>query len=50
MAAASKHAIFDRAADEGAWVVGQHCPPFPSLGHVVKRGAGWGWQPIDTAC
>jgi glyoxylase-like metal-dependent hydrolase (beta-lactamase superfamily II) len=50
LAAASKHAIFDRAADEGAWVVGQHFPPFPSLGHVVKRGQGWQWQPIDTAC
>jgi len=47
LAAASKHAIFDRAAQERAWVVGQHFPPFPSLGHVVKKGKGWQWQPIE---
>jgi glyoxylase-like metal-dependent hydrolase (beta-lactamase superfamily II) len=49
LAAASKRAIFDRAAEEHALVLGQHFPPFPSLGHVVKRGAGWQWQPIDTS-
>jgi glyoxylase-like metal-dependent hydrolase (beta-lactamase superfamily II) len=48
LAATSKRAIFERVADEGAWVVGQHFPPFPSLGHVVKHGAGWRWQPIET--
>ena len=48
LAIASKHAIFDRAAEEGAWVVGQHFPPFPSLGHVVKKGKGWQWQPIKV--
>jgi glyoxylase-like metal-dependent hydrolase (beta-lactamase superfamily II) len=50
LAAASKQAIFDRAAEEGALVVGQHFPPFPSLGHVVKRAEGWHWQPLETAC
>lgn len=44
---ASKHAIFDRVAEEQALVIGQHFPPFPSLGHVVKHREGWGWQPID---
>ena len=44
----SKHDIFNRAADEKAWVVGQHFPPFPSLGHVSKKGSGWEWQPIET--
>jgi glyoxylase-like metal-dependent hydrolase (beta-lactamase superfamily II) len=44
-AAASKRAIFDRVAAERAWVVGQHFPPFPSLGHVLKQGQGWLWQP-----
>jgi glyoxylase-like metal-dependent hydrolase (beta-lactamase superfamily II) len=39
-AAPSKRAIFDRAAEEKAWVIGQHFPPFPSLGHVVKEGEG----------
>jgi glyoxylase-like metal-dependent hydrolase (beta-lactamase superfamily II) len=43
----SKHRIFDMAAQEKAWVIGQHFPPFPSLGHVVKKGAGWEWQPIE---
>lgn len=46
-AAASKRAIFDRAAEEGALVIGQHFPPFPSLGRVVKKEAGWEWQPIE---
>jgi glyoxylase-like metal-dependent hydrolase (beta-lactamase superfamily II) len=44
----SKWAIFDLAAQEGVWVIGQHFPPFPSLGHVVKRGTGWAWQPVST--
>ena len=41
--------IFDMVADEQAWVMGQHFPPFPSLGHVVKKGTGWQWQPIEAA-
>jgi glyoxylase-like metal-dependent hydrolase (beta-lactamase superfamily II) len=45
---ASKHAIFDRVAEEKAWVVGQHFPPFPSLGHVEKKDDGWEWRPIDV--
>ena len=47
-AAASKRRIFDLAAEEGVWVIGQHFPPFPSLGHVVRKGEGWEWQPIET--
>jgi glyoxylase-like metal-dependent hydrolase (beta-lactamase superfamily II) len=43
----SKQRIFDLAAKEGCWVIGQHFPPFPSLGHVVKKGEGWLWQPIE---
>jgi glyoxylase-like metal-dependent hydrolase (beta-lactamase superfamily II) len=42
----SKRAIFDLAAEKGTWVIGQHFPPFPSLGHVVKQGEGWEWQPL----
>ena len=45
-AAVSKHAIFGRVAEQQALVVGQHFPPFPSLGFVVKSGKGWQWQPI----
>lgn len=47
-AAASKRAIFDRIAAERALVVGQHFPPFPSLGYVVKEGQRWRWQPLET--
>jgi glyoxylase-like metal-dependent hydrolase (beta-lactamase superfamily II) len=46
-AATSKRLIFDMAAEEGVWVIGQHFPPFPSLGHVVKKVEGWEWQPIE---
>lgn len=47
-AAASKHRIFDLAASTGCWVLGQHFPPFPNLGHVVKKEIGWEWQPIKN--
>ena len=47
-AAASKRRIFDLAAQEKTLVMGQHFIPFPSLGHVIKVGAGWQWQPIET--
>lgn len=47
LASASKRRIFDWAAEEKMWVIGQHFPPFPSLGHVVKKGEGWQWQPIE---
>ena len=46
-AAASKRRIFDLAAAEEALVMGQHFPPFPSLGTVVKNGQGWSWRPIS---
>ena len=45
-AAISKRAIFDRAADRQALVIGQHFHPFPSLGTVTRKGEGWEWQPI----
>jgi len=47
-AAISKRRIFDWAAREGMWVMGQHFPPFPSLGRVVKNGTRWQWQPIKA--
>jgi glyoxylase-like metal-dependent hydrolase (beta-lactamase superfamily II) len=45
-AESSKQRIFDLAAKEQCWVMGQHFTPFPSLGHVVKQGKGWEWQPL----
>jgi glyoxylase-like metal-dependent hydrolase (beta-lactamase superfamily II) len=44
-AAISQRRIFDYAADTGTRVIGQHFIPFPSLGRVVRLGAGWQWQP-----
>jgi glyoxylase-like metal-dependent hydrolase (beta-lactamase superfamily II) len=38
-AAASKHRIFDRAAEQQALVFAHHFPPFPNLGHVRKHDA-----------
>ena len=46
-AAASKRRIFDYAADERLWVIGQHFPPFPSLGHIARQGDGWKWMPVS---
>jgi glyoxylase-like metal-dependent hydrolase (beta-lactamase superfamily II) len=47
-AAVSKHRIFDLAASTRSWVLGQHFPPFPNLGHVVKKEIGWEWQSIGN--
>lgn len=44
----SKHKIFDYAAEKHTWVIGQHFPPFPSLGHIAKKDDGWQWQPLKT--
>ncbi len=49
-ATVSKRRIFDWAAAEKALVVGQHFPPFPSLGTVLKTENGWQWQPIEINC
>ena len=48
-AAASKRRLFDQAADTGASVLAFHFPPFPSVGHVERRGNGWRWEPIPTS-
>ena len=47
-AAASKRRICDRAASQGALVLGQHFAPFPGLGRVASNGDGWLWRPIRT--
>lgn len=43
----STHKIFNYISEKNAWVIGQHFPPFPSLGHIVKKDEGWQWQPIQ---
>jgi glyoxylase-like metal-dependent hydrolase (beta-lactamase superfamily II) len=42
----TKRWLCDLLAEKKAWVLAQHFPPFPSLGHIVKKGAGWKWQPV----
>ena len=48
LAANSKQRIFDLAASTQCWVMGQQFPPFPSLGHVIKKEVGWEWRPIKN--
>lgn len=47
MADKSKHRIFDLVAERKALVLAQHFAPFPGLGNVIKKGAGWLWQPLE---
>ena len=47
-AATSKQSIFDYAAAKQALVFAHHFPPFPNLGHVIKRAVGWQWLPITS--
>jgi hypothetical protein len=30
-----------------ALVFAHHFPPFPNLGHVIQKGEGWQWHPIE---
>jgi glyoxylase-like metal-dependent hydrolase (beta-lactamase superfamily II) len=46
LASVSKNHIFDLAATTKSLVLGQHFPPFPNLGYIVKKETGWAWQPI----
>jgi glyoxylase-like metal-dependent hydrolase (beta-lactamase superfamily II) len=46
MADVTKRKLCDLLADRKAWVLAQHFHPFPSLGHIVKKGGGWKWQPV----
>jgi len=43
----TKRRLFDGAAADGSLVLAFHFPPFPSLGHVEKRGSGWRWNPVE---
>jgi glyoxylase-like metal-dependent hydrolase (beta-lactamase superfamily II) len=46
MADITKRRLCDLLAERKAWVLAQHFHPFPSLGHIVKEGKGWKWQPV----
>jgi glyoxylase-like metal-dependent hydrolase (beta-lactamase superfamily II) len=39
--------LLNRAAVEKALVLAFHFP-FPGLGHVIQKGKGWRWQPVET--
>ena len=42
---ATRRVLLNKAASEKALMLASHFP-FPGLGHVVLRGAGWQWKPI----
>ena len=43
-AAASRKRVFDQAAADRLLVAGMHLP-FPGVGHVTRRGDGYGYVP-----
>jgi len=43
----TRRRILNRAAAEKALVLASHFP-FPGLGHVVQKGEGFQWKPIET--
>jgi len=44
---ATRRRLLNRAAADKSLVLAFHFP-FPGLGHVVQKGEGWHWQPIET--
>jgi len=44
---ATRHRLLKRAAEEKSLVLAFHFP-FPGLGHIIQKGDGWMWQPIDA--
>ena len=45
LADATRRRFCDLLAEKKAWVLAQHFSPFPSLGHIIKKGNAWKWQP-----
>lgn len=48
-AQASKRRLFDLAAATNCYLIGQHFPPFPSLGRFAKKDICWEWQSVDLS-
>lgn len=46
-AMATRRKLMNRAATEKALILAFHFP-FPGLGHIVQKEAGWRWQPLRT--
>ncbi len=42
----TRRRILDKAATEKALVIAFHFP-FPGLGHIVRKGKEWQWQPVE---
>jgi hypothetical protein len=43
--AATRRSLLERAAAEKMLVMAFHFP-FPGLGHAVRQGNSWRWQPL----
>ncbi len=43
----TRRRLLNRAVAQKALVFAFHFP-FPGLGHVIRQGEGWHWQPIET--
>jgi glyoxylase-like metal-dependent hydrolase (beta-lactamase superfamily II) len=43
----TRHQVFEQAARERALLMAYHLP-FPGLGYVVQRGAGWRWRSFES--
>jgi glyoxylase-like metal-dependent hydrolase (beta-lactamase superfamily II) len=47
-AAGTRRCILGMATCKTCLFMSQHLHPFPSLGHVVQKGAGWEWLSIEA--
>jgi glyoxylase-like metal-dependent hydrolase (beta-lactamase superfamily II) len=47
LVAGSRRKLLDMASADKALVLAFHFP-FPGLGHVVRKGKSWQWQPVKT--
>lgn len=45
----ARRRLYTRAAEENALVFAHHMGPFPNLGHIIAKVAGWEWVPIATS-
>jgi glyoxylase-like metal-dependent hydrolase (beta-lactamase superfamily II) len=43
----TRRQLIERVTAEKALMIACHFP-FPGLGHVIQKGKGWQWQPIET--
>lgn len=42
----TKRKLCDQLAERQSWVLAQHFWPFPSLGHIIRKGDAWQWRPV----